>query len=305
MNYYNENDPFAAKWLESLIANKLIPQGHVDGRDIKDVQSSDLHGYTQHHFFAGIGGWPLALQYAGWPTTRPVWSASCPCQPLSCAGKGQGADDERHLWPELYRLASEYRPVTLFGEQVASADGLEWFDGISLDLEEIGYAIGAADLPASCVGAPHIRQRLWWVADATSDGWGDKRISRDLEQAERTQGKRGHKPTQTPNDSGTAGGLPDTVRIGQQGQGRLVRQGDSATSEDRQKHRTDDVSRGHWGGAESVPCGDGKARRIEPGISPLAHGIPGRVGLLKGYGNAIVPQVAAKFIGAYMEVACG
>jgi DNA (cytosine-5)-methyltransferase 1 len=121
MNYYNEHNPFAAQWIRNLIAGDLIPAGDVDARDIQEVTAHDLRGYTQCHFFAGIGGWPAALQLAGWPTTRPVWTGSCPCQPFSVAGLGKGADDERHLWPEFRRLIAECRPYTVFGEQVASA----------------------------------------------------------------------------------------------------------------------------------------------------------------------------------------
>ena len=63
--YYNEIDKFAAAWLRELIKDKLIADGEVDERDIRDVQPEDVHGFTQCHFFAGIGGWPLALQLAG------------------------------------------------------------------------------------------------------------------------------------------------------------------------------------------------------------------------------------------------
>ncbi len=89
MNYYNEFDPQAAAWLRALIAAGQIPAGDVDERSIEDVTPNDLRGFTQCHFFAGIGGWPLALQLAGWPTDRRIWTGSCPCQPFSAAGKKQ------------------------------------------------------------------------------------------------------------------------------------------------------------------------------------------------------------------------
>ncbi|MDY6910774.1 MAG: DNA cytosine methyltransferase [Chloroflexota bacterium] len=147
-----------------MINGGLIPPGDVDERSIADVTGSDLKGYTQCHFFAGIGGWPYALQLAGWDATRPVWTGSCPCQPFSVAGTGKGHEDKRHLWPEFARLICECEPPTVFGEQVASKLGREWLAGVRLDLEAMGYAVGAADLCAASIGAPHIRQRLWWCA---------------------------------------------------------------------------------------------------------------------------------------------
>lgn len=165
--YYNENDPFAVAWLRNLIADGLIAKGEVDERDIRDVRPSDLAGYTQCHFFAGIGVWSYALRQAGWPDDRPVWTGSCPCQPFSAAGKRKGTADERHLWPSWFHLISQCRPSAIFGEQVASKDGLTWLDLVSSDLEGAGYTIGAADTCAAGFGAPHIRQRLYWVADSS------------------------------------------------------------------------------------------------------------------------------------------
>jgi DNA (cytosine-5)-methyltransferase 1 len=166
--YYNEFDPEAAQWLRDLIKAGLIAPGDVDERDIRDVCATDLVGYRQCHFFAGIGGWSLALRLAGWPDDRPVWTGSCPCQPFSAAGKGEGFADERHLWPAFFHLIEECRPVTLFGEQVASKDGLTWLDLVHADLEGTGYTVGATDLCAAGIGAPHIRQRIWFVADSDS-----------------------------------------------------------------------------------------------------------------------------------------
>ena len=162
--YYNEIEPYAAQWLRNLIKEGLIADGEVDTRSIVDVAPDDLRGFTQCHFFAGIGGWSHALRLAGWPDDRPVWTGSCPCQPFSVAGKGTGTDDPRHLWPHFHRLIAACRPPVVLGEQVAGKAGYGWFDGVRADLEGIGYAGRAVDIPALAVNAPHIRQRLYWVA---------------------------------------------------------------------------------------------------------------------------------------------
>lgn len=162
--YYNEWDAYPAEWLRRLMAAGLIPEGDVDERSIKEVQQEDLKGYRQCHFFAGIAGWSLALQYAGWDEAEQVWTGSCPCQPFSIAGKRKGVEDERHLWPEFHRLIRACQPTHVFGEQVASKDGRGWLAGVQTDLEGDGYATGSADMGAASVRAPHARQRLWWVA---------------------------------------------------------------------------------------------------------------------------------------------
>jgi len=166
--YYNEHDPFAAEWIRRLIEKGLIAPGVVDERNIQEVKADDLKGFVQCHFFAGIGGWSRALRLAGWDDSRPVWTGSCPCQPFSSAGKGKGGDDDRHLWPEWFRLIGESRPPVIFGEQVESAIRHGWLDLVSTDLEGEGYAFGSTILGAHSVGAPHIRQRLWFVAVSES-----------------------------------------------------------------------------------------------------------------------------------------
>lgn len=165
--YYNEIDPNAAQWLRNLIAAGHIAPGEVDERSIEDVAPDDLRGFTQCHFFAGIGVWSYALRLAGWPDNKPVWTGSCPCQPFSSAGKGAGFDDERHLWPALFHLISERRPELVFGEQVAGVNA--WFDLVQTDVEAVDYAFGLVPFPAAGVGAPHIRDRAYWVADASGE----------------------------------------------------------------------------------------------------------------------------------------
>ncbi len=176
--YYNEIDPFAAQWLRNLIAAGHIAPGEVDERSIEDVTPDDLRGFTQCHFFAGIGVWSHSLRLAGWPDDRPVWTGSCPCQPFSAAGKGDGFADERHLWPHFFHLISERRPQHVFGEQVASGNANAWFDLVQADLEGLGYAFGLVPFTSAGIGAPHIRERAYWVANAysvISDRRGDVR----------------------------------------------------------------------------------------------------------------------------------
>ncbi|WP_225371543.1 DNA cytosine methyltransferase [Klebsiella pneumoniae] len=176
--YYNEIDPFAAQWLRNLIAAGHIAPGEVDERSIEDVTPDDLRGFTQCHFFAGIGIWSHSLRLAGWPDDRPVWTGSCPCQPFSAAGKGDGFTDERHLWPHFFHLISERRPQHVFGEQVAARNANVWFDLVQADLEGMGYAFGLVPFTSASIGAPHIRERAYWVANAdcvVSDRRGDVR----------------------------------------------------------------------------------------------------------------------------------
>lgn len=162
--YYNEHDPYAAEWLRRLILFGHIAPGEVDERSIEDVAPDDVRGFTQCHFFAGIGVWSYALRLAGWSDERRIWTASCPCQPLSAAGKGLGFADERHLWPAFHHLLRIVRPPVVAGEQVASKAADAWVDLVQADVEALGYAFGCVPFPAASVGAPHIRDRNYWLA---------------------------------------------------------------------------------------------------------------------------------------------
>ena len=156
MNYYNENDPKAAAWLRELIAAGHIANGIVDERSITDITARDLEGYTQCHFFAGIGGWSLALRLAGWPDSRPVWTGSCPCQPFSVAGKGLGEKDERHLWPVLRELIRECSPSVVFGALIGAMfwNVVTWWRGIPSSSSHalVGGLVGAGVAHAGLSG---------------------------------------------------------------------------------------------------------------------------------------------------------
>lgn len=438
--YYNDVEEGACAWLRELMLAGEIAPGVIDSRSILDVEPTDLIGFTQCHFFAGIGGWSLALRLAGWPESRPVWTGSPPCQPFSVAGRNKGKDDERHLAPKFISLVRACRPRVLFGEQVASsavfgkaakgrrgspasAPEWAWIDDLSDRLEAACYAAWAVDFPSAGINAPHIRQRTYFGAV-------DTRRLADTERLERQRGWSGetfHEPGtfERPSRLRDAGGLADSERDGQREHGQRLgsasRTGESGTEqrerlrsdathgraahgladsegsgwgEERPDRRRGDVGDkpqgqsagsttsgfgcgladsegvgwprrgGHvevgagsgWGGhgddcqagrvvdgvcqglegyggnvddrrepgrdspqssgpagTASSPCGtdaphsfwsdadwvycrDDKWRPIEPGSQPLANGVSGRVGLLRGYGNAINPQQAAVFI---------
>jgi site-specific DNA-cytosine methylase len=296
--YYNEFDPYAAQWLRNLIAAGLIASGDVDERDIREVKADDVRNYTQCHFFAGIGGWSRALRLAGWPDDRPVWTGSCPCQPFSAAGKRRGTADERHLWPDFFRLIAECRPAVVFGEQVEAAIRLGWLDGIFADLEGKDYACGAHVLGAHSVGAPHIRQRLWWAADCEGDGRGEERsVARRVVEGDRAQGRAAGSMS-----GGDAGGLGDADRGGSSqgrqaaaanGYGRAaVADGGAdglAFAEHGGREGRDAERRGpgaavpsgssdFWSAFDLVPCADGKARRAQSAAQRLVDGLPGSLG---------------------------
>lgn len=331
-SYYNECDPYAAQWLRNLIAAGLIPAGDVDERSIVDVRAGDLAGRTQCHFFAGIAGWSLAARLAGWPDDRELWTGSAPCQPFSVAGAQRGTADDRHLWPHFFRLIRSRLPAVVMGEQVAAAVGAHWLDGVCADLEGVGYACGAAVVPACAVDAPHRRDRLWFVARAGAvdhgerarlEGYaGDDRAASGWAQPDRSvaaagrgsdvadgNGQRGQIDSNAGRCAGRSGARP--VAGSQCADAGAVADADeSGAAEGRLQRRRefggaggDPGARSAWHGAGWIIGHDGKARRVEPSIRLLAHGVPARVGRLRAYGNAIVPQVAAEVIAAYMECA--
>jgi DNA (cytosine-5)-methyltransferase 1 len=164
--FYNEIEPFCVEWMQNLMTGNVITPGYVEPKSITEITPDELEKYQRCHFFSGIGVWDYALRQAGWPDDIEVWTGSCPCQGFSCAGKRRGFDDERHLWPAWFKLIKARQPLFIFGEQVASKDALAWLDLVCDDLESEGYTVRAFDLCASGFGAPHIRQRLFWMAHA-------------------------------------------------------------------------------------------------------------------------------------------
>ena len=357
---YNDNDQFSAAWLEGLISSGQIPEGVVDRRSIADLSHADVAGSGHRHFFAGIGGWAHALRLAGVPDDADIWTGSCPCQGLSDAGKRRGFLDPRHLWPTWLALIEQCRPAVIFGEQVASKLGLHWLDLVFSDLERCGYAVGAADLCAAGVGAPHQRQRIFFVAYADGEpgrllvrSWRSWRAQAQTERCGEDSGmgdpgraRRSPRAVSQPGGdisygryqatgdvepTGTVSDMADSARQRRGQRGKKACEDRAGSSDHRAHGQLADAdcarfeverqqqarrqlappqrggqTRGFWADADWIWCRDPSggppiARPVEPGAFPLAHGVSGRVGILRGYGNAIVPQVAAEFVRSALD----
>jgi DNA (cytosine-5)-methyltransferase 1 len=183
--------------------------------------------------FSGIGGFDLAAEWMGWENvfhcewnqfgqrilkhywpnaisyeditktdftkhcgTIDIISGGFPCQPYSTAGKRKGKDDERHLWPEMLRAIREVKPSFVVGENVRGLvnwDGGVVFDEVHTDLEAEGFEVAPFLIPACSVGAPHKRDRIWFVAYSKSNGLSNALANRELEG--RRPRKRNKPPT--------------------------------------------------------------------------------------------------------------
>jgi len=203
-----------------------------------------------------------------------------PCQPFSQAGERKGEEDDRHLWPEYFRLIQEIRPRWVIGENVAGLISLG-LDQVLSDLESEDYSCQTLIIPACAVNAPHRRDRVWII--------GRKRDVSDS-QSKRTQGGIFEQVENSKSGGdGNAQPLADTTNNGcsifkherkQRGQGEEREAGDDRTY-----------------------CnGYGNQWAVEPDVGRVAHGIPNRVDRLKQLGNAVVPQVVEQIGRAIMQI---
>jgi DNA (cytosine-5)-methyltransferase 1 len=336
--YYNEFNPEAAAWLRELIKIKLIADGEVDERSITEVQADDVRGFVQCHFFAGIGGWSYALRLAGIHDDYPLWTASLPCQPFSVAGKQLGKDDERHLLPHFTELVKQCKPNRIFGEQVEGAIKHGWLDDLQRTMEAQNYAVGHCVLGAHSVGSYHIRQRLYWVAQSRLSDTDSQRQSGhgEVGRSVHTTTSENWKINRIISNCNNDGSRLEYTRLHElrgwdsirdsAGETRSAQGGLQGAKHERVWQVADaanaSASNGIWSNPNWIYCKDGKYRAIEPSIKPLVAGISkgvvrssdnsevfdadntqeARTMRLKGYGNAIVPQVAALFISAALEV---
>jgi DNA (cytosine-5)-methyltransferase 1 len=182
-----------------------------------------------------------------------------PCQDISHAGKGAGIDGERSgLWSEYARIIGEIRPRYAIVENVAAllGRGLERVLG---DLAALGYDAEWHCIPASAVGAPHRRDRIWIVAYPARDVCSQQAAS--WTEWQRT-GASGQSVDVADADDGNGHRRRSTLQVGW---GEIARQ------------IADNVGRTQW--------------RVEPDVGRVAHGVPARVDRLRSLGNSVVPQI--------------
>jgi DNA (cytosine-5)-methyltransferase 1 len=295
---------------------------------------------THGSLFSGIGGFDLAAEWMGWSNvfhcewmpfprqilkhywpdaksyeditktdfsihrgTIDILTGGFPCQPYSTAGKRLGKNDTRHLWPEMLRAIHEIKPTYIVGENVRGLinwDGGLVFEEVCTDLENCGYEVQPVLLSAAGVGAPHRRERCWFVAYSNSNGQhrcnseyeintseGRFNAFNDTEQTISSQ-PTSHTKSKRLESVSKPGETSGTERFMEGERNKFA--GKFAASDIKQ----------YW---ESFPtqspiCGG------DDGIPSQLDGITfskWRQESIKGYGNAIVPQVAYLIFKAILE----
>ena len=206
--------------------------------------------------------------------TVDVISGGFPCQPFSVAGKRQGSEDDRFLWPEMLRVISELRPTWVVGENVAGIVNMA-LDQVYTDLENEGYSVQAFIIPACAVDAPHRRDRVCIVG--RSRGQSNLFYSNTKSNQHTNIKKIETTVREQPELSGLCSDVSNTESNGLQ---RL--------RAEREQERRTRLKEGKSKGCCQVH--NGGKWRTEPGVGRVVNGLPHRVDRLKCLGNAVVPQ---------------
>jgi DNA (cytosine-5)-methyltransferase 1 len=229
---------------------------------IETVQFVEFDGYCQKVLNKNFPGVPIHGDIKTFKVVRgsaDIISGGFPCQPFSVAGKQRGTEDDRALWPEMFRIIKEVRPTWVLGENVTGIVNME-LDNVLANLESEGYETQTFIIPACAVNAKHRRNRVWIVGNSNSV---------------RMEGTRTKQ--QTTRISGRGENVADTNTK------RVQRRTITGSVKESRKNSNQFFER------------RSKTNSVwpaEPNVGRVAHGVPGRVDRLKGLGNAIVPQVA-------------
>lgn len=245
-------------------ANKILTKHWPDVPRWEDIKDVSIHTIRE----AGIEHAPTVL------------SGGFPCQPFSCAGQRRGAEDDRFLWPEMFRLVQQLRPAWVVGENVAGIISMA-LDDVCADLEGLGYSCRAFVLPAAGTGAPHFQERVFVVAHSGSDAGG--------------QAVTSPRPIREDPES-WSDALCSSLRQPSEGTDQDVADADLL-------HRSQCRQAGRVGRIDEPSQGDGRHHwAIEPRVGRVADGVPSRVDRLRCLGNAVVPQQVYPIFRAIAEV---
>ena len=260
---FNENERFVAAWLRAL-----FPEHDVDNGSITGLVGRDLVGFDRVHFFAGIGGWELALKMASWmrPRCGPAVAHVSRLVMPEAEGESEMNATCGHNFDALSPSATLQSSLESRLRAVLDVNGSPEY---VLTWKHWAMPSG----PPICA----LRARGRRTSDSGFTGWGTPTL-RDWK------------------DGAAIGSTPVNGLLG-----RMATLAGWPTPLSAPTMKRKGACKRPWDNFDVVTCRDGKARRIEPSVHPLAHGVPSRVGRLCGYGNAIVPQVAATFIRAFME----
>ena len=280
-----------------------------------------LHHDDVHTFTKNL----LDEKIKDWNSNDVILTGGFPCQPYSNAGKRKGNEDDRHLWPEMYRIISEVQPRWIVGENVRGLvnwNGGMVFDEVQIDLEAIGYEVQSFILPACSKDAPHRRDRIWIVAHTNGTNKGN-----DVGKNERSSGKiRGENSGDVPFEFSSVGNVADTFSNGRNGIERSRERGmdgqilettkrNEKTNKLDGSNKSSNVADSDGGRQSGKKHGEKESRRVAkksvsnnrenfPTQSPICGGNDGipdgldgitfpkwRNESIKAFGNAIVPQV--------------
>ncbi len=312
---------------------------------------------THGSLFSGGGGFDLAAEWAGWSnlfnceinpfcrtilkyhfpdaeqysdirtTDFSIWrgridvlSGGFPCQPFSQAGKRKGTDDDRYLWPEMLRAIREVRPRWVVGENVLGivnwSEGLV-FEQVCADLEAEGYEVQPFVLPACGVGAPHRRDRVWFVAYCTDaraenvrQSWQDGILPVGVtsDTCNNRCGKRSYEPQLVKKCESSSdycigcknGIVTDTNGTELQGR-KQYRSIESKRSFQTQSGRPCQPVCGQWDEFPTQSPVRGRDDGLPGGLGGITFS-KWRQESIKLYGNAIVPQVALQIFETINEI---
>ena len=297
--------------------------------------------------FSGIGGFALALEKVGFKTVGfcevdpycrlllqkhwkgvtihhdikrletkdikepiDILTGGFPCQPYSVAGKQKGTDDNRYLWPDMFRVIKEIKPTFVVAENVRGIvniqDGMV-FETVCSDLESEGFEIQPFIIPAAGVGAPHKRERVWIVGYSKHNGSLTSKIRRGNQKVDARAQERQNQAIESQRTSRSNNNeiMENSRRTLRQGAKFDKENANESKQENANKfERSSSTPEHHVANTKGVHVqgqqdrsGQEQSRReswweFEPNVGRVANGVPGRVHRLKGLGNSIVPQIA-------------